>query len=36
MKTYTLNEVTDKCIGSKGTPDRDHFEMELSLEERET
>ena len=29
MKTYTLDEVTDKLIGEIGTPDRDKFEYEL-------
>jgi HTH-type transcriptional regulator/antitoxin HipB len=32
MKTYTLEEVTDKLIGKKGTPDRDKFEYELQLD----
>jgi len=31
MKTYTLDEVTDKLIGEIGTPDRDKFEYELQL-----
>jgi DNA-binding XRE family transcriptional regulator len=32
MKTYTLNEVQDKIIGKKGTPDRDKFEYELQMD----
>ena len=32
MKTYSLDEVTDKYIGKKGTPKRDRFEQELKLE----
>ncbi|MDR1974405.1 MAG: helix-turn-helix domain-containing protein [Bacteroidales bacterium] len=32
MKTYTLEEITDKHIGKKGTPRRDAFESELQLE----
>lgn len=32
MKTYTLDEVQDKLIGRKGTPERDRFEYELKLE----
>lgn len=32
MKTYTLEEVTDKYIGKKGTPKREKFEQELKLE----
>ena len=32
MKTYTLEEVTDKYIGKKGTPKREHFETELQLD----
>ena len=32
MKTYTLDEVQDKLIGEKGTPDRDRFEYELQME----
>ncbi|HHL52434.1 MAG TPA: XRE family transcriptional regulator [Flammeovirgaceae bacterium] len=32
MKTYSLDEVTDKYIGKKGTPNRDRFEQELKLE----
>ena len=32
MKTYSLDEVTDKHIGKKGTPKRDKFENELRLD----
>lgn len=32
MKTYTLEEMTDKHIGKKGTPKRDVFENELRLD----
>ena len=32
MKTYTLNEVQDKLIGKKGTPNRDRFEYELQMD----
>lgn len=32
MKTYSLEELTDKHIGKKGTPKRDTFENELRLE----
>jgi HTH-type transcriptional regulator / antitoxin HipB len=32
MKTYSLDEVTDKYIGKKGTPKRDAFEDELRLD----
>lgn len=32
MKTYTLDEVTDKIIGKKGTPNRDKFEYELQMD----
>lgn len=32
MKTYSLDEVTDKYIGKKGTPKRDDFENELRLD----
>jgi len=31
MKTYSLEEVTDKHIGKKGTKKRDEFENELRL-----
>ena len=32
MKTYTLEEVTDKFIGEKGTLKREAFESELLKE----
>ena len=32
MKTYTLEQVQDKLIGERGTPERDFFEYELQLE----
>jgi DNA-binding XRE family transcriptional regulator len=32
MKTYSLEEVTDKHIGKKGSIKRDAFENELRLE----
>ncbi|RVU24049.1 helix-turn-helix domain-containing protein [Sandaracinomonas limnophila] len=32
MKTYTLEEVQDKLIGKKGTPERDLFEYELQID----
>ena len=32
MKTYTLDEVTDKLIGEIGTPERDNFEYELQMD----
>ena len=32
MKTYSLDEMTDKYIGKKGTPKRDEFENELRLD----
>jgi HTH-type transcriptional regulator / antitoxin HipB len=32
MKTYTLDEVQDKLIGKKGTPERDQFEYELQVD----
>nr|ACX47365.1 XRE [Acinetobacter johnsonii] len=32
MKTYSLEEMTDKHIGKIGTPKRDVFENELRLE----
>ncbi len=31
MKTTSLDELTDKYIGKKGTPKRDSFENELRL-----
>jgi ribosome-binding protein aMBF1 (putative translation factor) len=32
MKTYTLEELTDKYIGEVGTPKRDKFEDDLNAE----
>ncbi|MBQ8887897.1 MAG: helix-turn-helix transcriptional regulator [Bacteroidaceae bacterium] len=32
MKTYTLDELTDKYIGKIGTPKRDKFEQDLKEE----
>lgn len=32
LKTYTLDEITDKHIGKKGTAKRDAFENELRLD----
>lgn len=32
MKTYSLEELTDKYIGEKGTERRDAFENELRLD----
>ncbi len=32
MKTYTLEELTNKHIGKIGTPKRDSFENELRIE----
>ena|SRR5690625_5008796 len=32
MKTYSLEDLTDKYIGKKGTPKRDAFENELRLD----
>jgi len=32
MKTYSLDELTDKYIGKKGTEKRDDFENELRLD----
>lgn len=32
MKTYKLEEVTDKFIGKKGTKNRDAFDNELKIE----
>jgi len=32
LKTYTLNEITDKHIGKRGTPKREAFEYELRLD----
>ncbi len=32
MKTYTLDELTDKYVGEIGTPKRDKFEQDLNEE----
>jgi HTH-type transcriptional regulator / antitoxin HipB len=32
MKTYSLDEVKDRFIGLKGTPEREEFEFELKLD----
>jgi HTH-type transcriptional regulator / antitoxin HipB len=32
MKTYSLNDLKDKYIGEPGTPERDEYEYELSME----
>ena len=32
LKTYTLDEMEDRHIGKKGTPERDRYEQELSEE----
>jgi len=32
MKTYSLEEMTEKHIGKIGTPKRDHFDNELRLD----
>jgi DNA-binding XRE family transcriptional regulator len=32
METYTLDEVQDRLIGKKGTPERDKFEYELQMD----
>ncbi|PGH40206.1 MAG: transcriptional regulator [Candidatus Nephrothrix sp. EaCA] len=32
MKTYSFDEVQDKILGKTGTPDRDRFEHELTLD----
>ncbi|MGI8598425.1 MAG: helix-turn-helix domain-containing protein [Chitinophagaceae bacterium] len=32
MKTYSLDQLTDKYIGKKGTKKRDEFENELRLD----
>lgn len=32
MKTYSLDELTNKHIGKKGTPERDAFESELRID----
>jgi HTH-type transcriptional regulator / antitoxin HipB len=32
LKTYSLDEITDKHIGKRGTPKREEFEYELRLD----
>ncbi len=32
MKTYSLEEMTDKHIGKRGTPEREAFENKLWLD----
>lgn len=32
LKTYSLDEITDKYIGKRGTPKRDSFENELCFD----
>ena len=32
LKTYTLEELTDKHVGKVGTPERDEFENELRMD----
>jgi len=32
IKTYTLEELTDKHIGKRGTPEREQFEFDLKLD----
>ncbi len=32
LKTYSLEEITDKHIGKRGTPKREAFEYELRLD----
>jgi HTH-type transcriptional regulator/antitoxin HipB len=32
LKTYSLDEITDKLIGKLGTPEREEFENELRLD----
>jgi len=32
MKTMTFDELKDKYIGEKGTPERDAYELELKVE----
>lgn len=32
MKKYTLEELTDKYVGEKGSVERDQFEFELKLD----
>ncbi|ALO17249.1 antitoxin HipB [Salinivirga cyanobacteriivorans] len=32
MKTYSLENLTDKYVGKRGTKERDQFEFELKLD----
>ncbi len=32
LKTHSLDQIKDEMIGKRGTPPRDHYEFELSLE----
>ncbi len=32
LKTYTLEEIQDKYIGKKGSPERDKYEFELKMD----
>lgn len=32
MKLYTLDQCIDRCIGKKGTPERDNFDAEVKTE----
>ena len=32
METYTLEELTDKYVGTKGTLNRNQFDFELKLD----
>ena len=32
LKTYSLDEITDKLIGKLGTPEREEFENKLRLD----
>lgn len=32
MKSHTLEQIQDKLIGEKGTPERDKFEYELQMD----
>ena len=34
MRMMTLDELKDKHIGAIGTPERDHYEFELSAQQR--
>ena len=32
LKTYTFDQIKDEMVGKRGTPRRDEYEFELSLE----